>query len=64
MVLMLIEKLEAILLSMDIPEMRRKITPTNARWLLRNMRVQNGDHQDIELAVDLAKQLVSRRTQW
>lgn len=57
------KKLEAILLSMDIPEMRRKITNSNVRWLLRNLRVSNGDHEDIELAISLSKQIVSRSTQ-
>ena len=62
MVLADIEKLEAILLSMDIPELRRRVTPTNVRWLLRNIRSRNGGHENIELAISLLKQIVSRRT--
>jgi len=45
-----------ILRTMDIPEARRNINdPNNLRWLLRNIRINNNEHQDIERAIGLIK---------
>jgi hypothetical protein len=64
MTLTRIVQLEQLLKGMVVPEIRRVITPPNVRWLLRNLKIRNGDHDDIEQAVELLKALVSRRTQW
>jgi hypothetical protein len=36
--------LSTLLGHMDIPKMRRELTPSNIRWLGRNLGVRNGDH--------------------
>ena len=64
MTLTRIVQLEQLLEGMVLPETRRVITPPNVSWLLRNLRIHNGDHEHIEQAVELLKALVSRRAQW
>jgi len=52
-----IDELIEILNNMDIPAIRKEATKTNARWLLRNIRVRNGDHPRIDEVVDLLKDI-------
>ena len=37
-------ELGTILATMDLPEMRKKITFSNLRWLSRNMAIRNKNH--------------------
>lgn len=46
-----------ILFAMDVPIERMRLSPANVRWLLRNLRVRNGEHPDIDLAIELLKKL-------
>ena len=48
---------EQLVASMDIPEIRRKATPENARWFLRNGMIKNIHHKDVHRVVELAKDL-------
>ena len=43
---------------MDIPLLRTKLTKSNLRWLLRNVRIRNSDHPNLDEAIDLLKDLV------
>lgn len=45
------EKLENILNQMDIPPFRKN----DMGWLMRNIRIRNENHPDIEEAVSLIK---------
>ncbi len=53
----LLAELLPILLTMDIPIQRMRMSKANVRWLLRNLGINNGDHEDIELAISLLKDL-------
>ena len=47
---------------MDVPAMRRDLSSAdNVAWLLRNLRVRNGDHPHIDEAVAALKMLVRGR---
>ena len=53
------EVLERVLLEMDIPDMRRDLSrASNIRWLLRNIRVRNGNHPRIVEVLDKLKVLL------
>ena len=53
------EDLERVLLEMDIPDMRRDLSrASNLRWLLRNIRVRNGNHPRIVEVLDKLKVLL------
>ena len=45
---MKVKKLVEILNTMDVPTFRKELTPSNVRWLLRNLRVRNGMHTNID----------------
>mgnify|MGYP006871045053 CR=1 FL=1 len=46
------ERLKEILATMDIPPMR----VNDLGWLQRNIQINNGEHPDIETALQLIKQ--------
>ena len=53
------EDLEGVLLEMDIPDMRRDLSrASNLRWLLRNIRVRNGNHPRVVEVLDKLKVLI------
>ena len=53
------EVLERVLLEMDIPDMRRDLSrASNLRWLLRNIRVRNGNHPRVVEVLDKLKVLL------
>ena len=53
------EDLERVLLEMDIPDMRRDLSrASNLRWLLRNIRVRNGNHPRIAEVFEELKRLL------
>ena len=54
---MKVERLAEILSNMDIPASRESLTPTNVRWLLRNLRVRNGKHPDINEVIACLKEI-------
>jgi hypothetical protein len=45
------EDLVKILETMDIPARRRELTNPNIRWMLRNLRVRNSQHEKIDDAI-------------
>ena len=51
-------ELESILEGMNVPLRRREISNSNLRWLNRNIRIQNGDHPQIQDACDLIVRLL------
>lgn len=53
------EDFERVLLEMDIPDIRRDLSKaSNLRWLMRNIRVRNGDHPRIKEVLDKIKKLI------
>ena len=53
------EDLVGVLLEMDIPDMRRDLSrASNLRWLLRNIRVRNGNHPRVVEVLDKLKVLL------
>lgn len=49
-------RLDEILSTMDIPSLRKNTdNDNNLRWLLRNIRINNSNHPDIDEAVALIK---------
>jgi len=55
--MMTLAQLLPILPTMDVPTERMRISKANIRWLLRNLRINNGEHENIELAISLLKEL-------
>ena len=52
----MMDRLNEILSTMDIPKNRRDTTqPQNLRWLLRNMAIVNRHHPDFDEAVRIIK---------
>jgi hypothetical protein len=51
-------KLASILEGMNVPLRRQEISISNVRWLNRNIRIQNGDHPQIQDACDLIVQIL------
>ena len=54
---MIIAILVEILADLDVPQLRMELSRRNIRWLLRNLRVRNSDHPDIDLAIATLKEL-------
>ena len=52
------DRLSKLLDTMDVPEMRLQLTPPNIRWLLRNLRINNADHADLQEVLALLKSQV------
>ncbi|MEJ2267317.1 MAG: hypothetical protein P8X95_28135 [Anaerolineales bacterium] len=52
-----VRKFERAIAGMNIPVERRKGTPENARWFLRNGTAINRDHQNILVAICHARRL-------
>jgi len=53
----LLASILAVLPTMDVPIQRMRMSPTNVRWLLRNLRSRNNDHPDINLVIGDLKKL-------
>ena len=47
-----------LLSEMDIPLLRRELTKSSVRWLLRNVRIRNSDHPKLDEVIDALKILV------
>jgi hypothetical protein len=54
---MKVEELVEIMNAMDIPTLRKELTKSNVRWLLRNVRIRNNDHPRIDEVVDALKNI-------
>ncbi len=52
------EELINVLNEMDLPVMRRELSVSNIRWLLRNIRVRNGNHPRIVEVFEELKRLL------
>lgn len=50
-------ELANIINTMDLPERRKELTANNARWLLRNLRVRNAAHPQVENVINALKEL-------
>ena len=51
------QKFERAVAGTNIPAMRAKGTPENARWFLRNGTANNRDHENILVAICHARRL-------
>jgi hypothetical protein len=51
------QKFERAIAGMNIPATRKKGTPENARWFLRNGSILNRDHHNILVAICHARRL-------
>ena len=54
---MKIGNLIKILDTMEIPALRKALTTPNVRWLLRNLRVRNAQHPDINEVIAALKEV-------
>jgi len=55
------ERLNELLTTMDIPQMRRDISSeANLRWLSRNVAINNGDNADVKEALVLIGHLLNK----
>jgi len=45
-------------LTLDIPLMRRKVTELNMRWILRNVKVNNSEHINLNKIIKLIKEII------
>jgi hypothetical protein len=52
------KNLKAILDTMDVPEMRKDLTPHNLRWLGRNLAIRNSKHDSFPCAIHFIKTLL------
>lgn len=51
--------LEQLIETMDVPEMRRDtLVDSNVRWLGRNLRINNSQHENIERAMEIIANLL------
>ena len=53
--LLVINELERLTTSMDVPVFRR----SDAGWLLRNVEINNADHPNLNKVIKICKQLLS-----
>ena len=44
--------------TLDIPLMRRKVTELNMRWILRNVKVNNSEHINLNKIIKLIKEVI------
>ena len=44
--------------TLDIPLMRRKVTELNMRWILRNVKVNNSEHINLNKIIKLIKEII------
>ena len=49
------DHLTRVLRTMDVPERRRILSNANIRWLLRNLRINNAEHPDLEEVIELLR---------
>ena len=55
----IVNTIELLIEDMDIPSFRKVIkNNSNARWLLRNIKVRNSEHKHTETVIKLLKELV------
>ena len=45
-------------ITLDIPLMRRKVTELNMRWILRNIKVNNSEHINLNKIIKLIKEII------
>ena len=54
---MKIDDIEKVLDTMDVPLFRKELTTSNVRWLLRNLRIRNAQHPDIDEVIATLKEV-------
>ena len=47
--------------TMEVPAFRKELTTSNVRWLLRNLRVRNAQHANVDEVIAALKE-VARAT--
>ena len=52
------DEFTVLIRTMDLPEMRRIVTDANLRWFLRNARIRNGNHENLNAALTIARNLL------
>lgn len=53
-------RLEELLSTMDIPSMRKNLeNEANARWLLRNLHINNGNNPNLDEALFLLRREIA-----
>jgi len=45
-------------ITLNIPLMRRKVTELNMRWILRNIKVNNSEHINLNKIIKLIKEVI------
>ena len=45
-------------ITLNIPLMRRKVTELNMRWILRNIKVNNSEHINLNKIIKLIKEII------
>jgi len=60
-ILSLLERLEQILIEMDIPDMRATANITNVFWLTRNIQIKNKNHPRLGEARNILKRIIAER---
>jgi hypothetical protein len=53
----IVEELTELLEQVDVPELRKRITPENMRWLSRNLAINNAEHPKFDRTMELVKLL-------
>jgi len=44
--------------TLDIPLMRREVTTQNSHWILRNIKINNAEHININKIIKLIKEVI------
>jgi hypothetical protein len=52
------KNLSEILDRMDVPKLRKELTPANLRWLKRNLGIRNSQHPAFPSAVHFINHLI------
>jgi hypothetical protein len=51
----ILDSIEVLIKTMDVPKMRRVMNESNVRWLSRNLLIRNSNHKHINEVMILIK---------
>lgn len=55
----IVEKIETLIRDMELPIFRKQIkNKSNARWLMRNIKVKNNENGNVDVVIDLLKKVI------